>query len=109
MRLNPRLFKVAGELLSKHGWVQGYYGLPNGYCVVGACGEAMRKLGLGSGTSEFEQSSYFMPLREAVDAIGGINQMTDHEVYRWNDTKGRTLDEVLNVLEEAGSIAARRP
>lgn len=106
---DPMIFKVAKEVLQTRGWTKGYYHLPHGFCIIGACGQALKQLGLGRGTSDFEFSENFLYLRAAVDEIDGLQEKNDHEVYRWNDHPDRTLQEVMTVLDRAYVLASLAP
>ena len=78
------VLEQAAELIRRHGWVQRKYGTTGeGYCIIGAI-IAVPK----------HESGY--PAIEALrEELGG------QSVMLWNDTEGRTKEEVLELLERA--------
>jgi len=83
----------AADLIEEHGWVQGEYGNKRkGYCVIGALGrealpmtyhDAVVRLDAALPDTFPEKTSRFQRLVE------------------WNDTPGRTRDEVLQLFRKA--------
>jgi hypothetical protein len=71
------------QLIRRYGWVQGDYGGKDcGYCIVGALTEG------GVGSMDFAYT--------IADKIGGMH------IVDWNDAPGRTVNEVLALLEGEG-------
>ena len=78
----------ARDIIKEHGWIQRRLGSRNvGYCLVGALVKAV-------GTEKLATR-----LGGALDHLG---RFTDGDtVPNWNDTEGRTREEVLELLETA--------
>lgn len=84
-----KLFLEARDLIKEHGWVRLKAGsFEEGFCLVGAVVRAAKPGNTVEGVGA-----------EAYDLL---RRLTDHEhPHEWNDTKGRTEDEVLDLLETA--------
>lgn len=79
-----RDLRAAAEYLRTHGWRQGDWEGPDGsVCLAGAL--------LKTGSWQ----------RAHVDALGLGYAVSTVGVGQWNDTPGRTIDEVLDRLESA--------
>lgn len=78
-----KILADAAALIRENGWVQEKYGsLGEGYCLVGAV------IAASGGTGR-----YHVAYRVLTDEVE--NPLT------WNDTKGRTQEEVLELLGRA--------
>jgi hypothetical protein len=103
-----RDLRNAAAYLRTHGWVQGSYGADGGSrCAAGALYSVTRD----------EIHNFLTP---QVRALGFASTWHEHRMGvpalgDWNDTSGRTLDEVLDRLEstalglEVRALAADKP
>lgn len=81
----------AKKMILDSGWIQGDYGTgDNGYCVIGALLEASPSY------EEFAEAQ-----KKVKDALRQAGYVT--MVPAWNDAKGRTLEQVLKVLDSAAA------
>lgn len=101
MKTSELLRKAADEI-RRRGWHQGEYGDnlldPKG-CRVCSLG-AIRAAGSGTPWGEVNQATQ-ASARWLLKATGAMY------VDRWNDTDGRTVEEVLEKFEEAARAAER--
>ena len=75
----------AAELIRRHGWVQRKSGsIGEGFCLIGAVINVTR-----------DKHQCFLANEALIRASGTISIVT------WNDTEGRTKEEVLELLERA--------
>lgn len=82
-----QIYAKAAELIREHGWAQLRFGVDGrNFCLVGALSWAY----CGSIT---------LPLPRKV--LLPVQALVDEPLTTWNDTPGRTVDEVLAVLDEA--------
>ena len=86
----------AREIIDEQGWAQGTYRNHRGYCVLGALAQA-----------SWQQTALMIPAKDLVwDTIQEQypRDPTKIRVYvgiaGWNDSPGRTKDEVLAVLDK---------
>ena len=78
---------TAYEVIQKYGWTQGRLGnYTDGFCINGA-------LHYAYACDMHEQSKAFDKLSTTIGS---------QHLALWNDKHGRTVDEVLDVLNEAG-------
>lgn len=79
--------KTARETLVRDGWCQGEFNHPDGrHCLLGA-----------------------FPKDERDDIINVLGTVIgSYRVVRWNDTPGRTFEQVLTVLDEAIEVWTER-
>jgi hypothetical protein len=90
-QLNPTVAHLlrAKRCIEEHGWNQGGYESADGrVCALGA----LLKTGWGVGKAR-------MFLLRVVDAV----------IYDWNDTPGRTIEEVYDALDRAIALAMEGP
>lgn len=94
----------AADLLERKGWIQGRYSNENGHCAVGAI---TRVCGL------YDAVSLTVPdmveVRSQIEAAYQVERVLRNilaerggplHVQTWNDKKGRTKQEVLDLLRE---------
>lgn len=122
MTLKEVLEKMKGLILA-HGWVQGFMGdHQDGFCLLGAQREAQPELpyprndvggdGLGlQWQKDYEKWQAHQRGREVVrnhllTSIG--RDPLARTVHGWNDTPGRTKEEVLEALDRAIENAPHR-
>lgn len=75
----------AYEVIKKYGWIQRAYGnVEMGFCLVGAIAESNQKGAVEAVEKELYASSYILTSLTA-----------------WNDTIGRTKEEVIALLRKA--------
>lgn len=87
-RATETIFSVAVDALEVYGWCQNdYVGADGAMCLAGAIGRARDELRLSFG--------------EAADAMSLVAVVCGQYVPEWNDTPGRTADEVKAVLWQA--------
>lgn len=91
---NQEICKEAADILRRCGWIQGSYRMlnpesPSGYsyCMIGAC-----RVATGYTAEQYNDGAGLADLA-AVVAVGCANPAS------WNDTPGRTVDEVIAALE----------
>ena len=78
---------LAASLIEHYGWVQHKYGNEmDGYCLAGAVGKAMNMLGEVHDIGHWKRVTALVPASEVIV---------------WNDTEGRTKQEVIDVLMRA--------
>ncbi len=84
--------RAAAELLRAEGWCQGSYGQAGGpRCMDGAI---------------LSVTAYPGPYDRALSVMRPVLDITaTTPLAIWNDTPGRTLDEVLDALERAAQAA----
>jgi hypothetical protein len=100
------LLRFAALYLRRHGWTQGDYytvvfdALTPRCCVSGAIGIATYRtvVDVPFITDRPERSEYYAAMRALVDYLD-LEAISD--VFRWNDTTGRTLTEVVDALNAA--------
>lgn len=84
----------ARNYIVKHGWIQGHLGNADGpACLIG---------------SVHFSSKSFANINEREDAyeyIYKVGILDEKSLAIWNDFRFRTLEEVLNLLDEAASMA----
>lgn len=96
------------SLLEERGWVQGRYGnFATGYCLLGALGAAHNHV-CPTGTDRRGEIS--LAAHSAVSAA--IKRTYKHPRYVdtpvWNDARGRTMEQVMSMLDSAIEIAKSR-
>jgi hypothetical protein len=73
----------AANILEERGWIQGGFGnASRGYCMMGAIGE-----------TRADENWQLM-------AMIALNQKFGQPMEQWNDTPGRTKEEVIAMLRE---------
>lgn len=96
----------AANLLETDGWIQGTFSNAQGRCAVGGIRTAaglhlIKAYGITPfGGAPSHREAWLLAVREAqakvIDLMG-----LDLQVDTWNDTKGRTADEVIALLRDA--------
>lgn len=108
----------AKQLIETHGWVQGDYGGEDcGFCLFGAIDEATERLAsdiqnAGGDAGGFRGMHGTYPaMRRLKSLLPMVSDPYDDEavsaqqgVIQWNDTDGRSKEEVLALLTEALSV-----
>lgn len=91
------VLRGAKGVLQRQGWLQGGYGTVDGPVdLLGACAVACGAKHLGAGSAALDAEQIVVPyLREVI----GLH------VSPWNDTFGRTLDEVIAAIDRAIALA----
>ena len=101
------LLRGAALYLRRHGWIQDdYYRPASGRaaappaCAVGAI--AMAAYGQPVDAPSLHTEPEVKDFHRAVDALDGYLQDTyAADLYTWNDTPGRTADQVITALQAA--------
>jgi hypothetical protein len=88
-----KVLRDAAELIREKGWCQGDYEKADGaHCAIGAIGCSS------------------IPAEQFFDARSALQDAVDQvPVWRWNDTPGRTVDEVLAAFEAAAQAEEAKP
>lgn len=101
----------AAQIIERDGWVRGKYGCPEvGWCAVGAI-ERVNSYGLSQTRHSRSQAATDAELLLAAhllaeDPAAELSEMESlvsaglHLVFRWNDTEGRTVEDVTNALRK---------
>lgn len=85
-----QLLLDAARQIEIHGWQQGTYGSPGfGFCARGA----IRFAGIGKPTAPILGADYRLCCYLAKDSF--------NQIEYWNDTPGRTKEEVIAALRSA--------
>ena len=95
-RAGNELLQIARDLLEGYGWTQGVLKDDTGFCVRGAVLEACREMGIVRGWDSESRESVYHAAWGALHAKAtceGFKNVTD-----WNDWRGRTKDEVLDLF-----------
>lgn len=87
------VLRKAGDVLRKRGWGQHRYGNNDGgpRCVMGA-------VLVAAGKQSLDDDSI---VRESRLALADLVESTSGSPAQWNDTAGRTVDEVLTAMDAA--------
>lgn len=94
--MTDTIFSNAQKVLSHFGWQQGGYGNPEaGYCLYGALGK-----GQGLEAGDLVEDNHGPTTRKVWDALDMAGSHLDCEAVSWNDARGRTKEDVLNLLQE---------
>jgi hypothetical protein len=83
-----QLLLRAAEVIERDGWIQGHAFQHDGVCMVGAIARAGRGQQWPAGTQ------YQKMLTALFPSTGG-------NMVRWNDTPGRTKQQVIDALRKA--------
>ncbi|GAB1693429.1 hypothetical protein [Krasilnikovia sp. M28-CT-15] len=107
-----RVLQSAALYLERHGWIQGaYYDATTGSflppaCLVGAIGMVCYGGPVDAPAQHFDNPG-FLDFEEAVLHLDRYLLIEDgSESYEFNDTKGRTLQQVTHALREAADTPA---
>ncbi|WIF20579.1 hypothetical protein SEA_JFLIX2_89 [Rhodococcus phage Jflix2] len=101
MSRDQESLRRAADLIEKHGWIQGDYGdMSQGYCAIGALSRAA----LATASDGTYDGSLHL-LEAAIPTTFPDNPNTwsgkFSRVVEWNDTPGRTREEVLQLFRKA--------
>lgn len=91
----------ARDLLLEKGWTQGTFDNTHGYCTLGACHYSFPQetpTSLRDATCSTMRNVLFTTIQATYGAEHPAESMS---VIIWNDTPGRTKDEVLAVFDQA--------
>lgn len=103
-RISPDMIADAleetADLLERDGWIQGAYANPQGqHCIVGAMSMVADE------TAKVRPHAFRYFLIEAVQHVIPPEQVrSTSTIVDWNDTQGRTKQEVLDTLRLAAKI-----
>lgn len=91
-----KALKNAAKLIEERGWIQGSYGdHVNGFCSIGALDKAT------------DTDTYYPAARRLAEAVPKEFcpqlKVSINRVIEYNDTPGRTRDEVLQLFRKAAS------
>lgn len=87
----------ARKFIEEHGWTQGDLQGPNGgFCLMGSV--------IGHESTQFGGQGRNIP-SEALQYLGQACSVAATDLDSWNDTPGRTKEEVLAALVEAERLA----
>lgn len=84
------ILKTAREHIQKYGWTQGEYGRLTGPCCIAG------SVFVTHPTMSLNLNKPFVFLQKAIGA---------DSIPAWNDTSGRTVEEVLAVFDRAIALA----
>lgn len=89
--------RQARDLLLNKGWVQYTFNSTNGYCILNACHTVVK-----NGYNQPAHNMLLSDMRSALhDTLKESSESSDLPyVMEWNDTPGRTLDEVLALFDQ---------
>ena len=96
------LRRQAAELIEQHGWVQGWEGdCEHGFCIS----EALREAACQDESTGPEHNQAVWEIGRQAARLRGLpppsNLFTaSSEMIEYNDTPGRTMNEVLEMLSE---------
>lgn len=99
----PNIEREALVILGERGWARFDVGYDHDgpLCLSGAIGAARRRIGYGQGpfdTYHADRANVMAVIREQYpEAVGWAAE----SVLGWNDVDGRTVDEVVRILEKA--------
>lgn len=93
------LAKHAAEVIRIHGWCQdiGYDEATGQYCLVGAVVKAAIGRDLGK-----DQQNCHVP--GTFKVYHALETLTEKSLPDWNDTHGRTKEQVLRLLDRVASL-----
>jgi hypothetical protein len=97
---------LPSEVLKKYGWIQAEYGDKcQGLCVMGAIyfsyeGKDMRERG-GQWVRPVGQFDDILKLTHAIASQAELLYPSSDTLVSWNDTEGRTAEEVIDAVEAA--------
>ncbi len=94
-QLNPTAQHLinAKIFLQERGWCpDGAFGEGGTVCIAAAIGETCGRAGCGRALSVMSRTI-------------GVELYSDIAIGRWNDTPGRTIEEVLNAFDRAIALA----
>lgn len=96
------LASEARRLIQRHGWVQGAFvgGPEDGYCLVGACLAARKRLMPGA--------AYAATTRVLLKELRAVLEPPDGALTAWNDGPERTVADVLGLLDRIVNTSPER-
>jgi hypothetical protein len=86
------------EVLKTGGWVQKAFNNPDGCCILGACISVRIELEKTVAETELMRNAFVFDLTEEIKNTGFTTDA--NWVLAWNDTPGRTKEEVIAMLEK---------
>ncbi len=96
------IFQKAKNIIKEAGWIQGEYrdlykstGKFAPSCLLGACVQAR----MTGGVTFYDELDRFEASQEFRDLTSAVHAMGAKSVPSWNDEEGRSLDEVLALLD----------
>lgn len=89
------------HVLTHEGWTQNRF-VNGGYCLLAAL---TRAADLGYGTHTHTPDSTYLTASACLDLMIHARTGTRIGCLTWNDTPGRTLDEVLELVTDAAAFA----
>lgn len=100
-----KTLELAADILDTTGWCQnrGYH--DGKRCVSSAIGAAAIELTSGERWADFQGMAYTVMLHTVRDAHKAVYRVTGDELAAWNDTPGRTVEEVVATLRKAAARA----
>ncbi|MFI1995713.1 hypothetical protein [Actinoplanes sp. NPDC020271] len=110
----PTVLQSAALYLERHGWIQGAYFdatarvFTPAACMVGAVGIVCYGGPVEAPAQMFEHDGY-VDFEQAIAHLDGyLLAEAGCQSYDFNDTRGRTLDEVTHALRQAASTPAEQ-
>lgn len=103
------ILNKAADYIETEGWLSGACGMEAdtpGLCIEGAIGAA-----IGASTFGFGERQVYAydEVEECPAALAvSVHLETSGNLYDWNDAKGRTAEEVIEVLRATAVIEAAR-
>lgn len=98
------VLQEAKDILITDGWMQYEMGDAGGpKCITGAIVHTGAVIHTGESISDDERSYAFDYLVAALMIRDGV-----HNIPNWNDVRGRTFNEVMNLFDEAILLAKER-
>jgi hypothetical protein len=103
-----QVLRAAAGIIRERGWIQGTFGdvysadaeKPRRVCMFGACNVVVYGDPTGMPGCQAEEAVWPF-LRDAI----GTDRRDFWYGTQWNDKRGRTVDEVIAVLERAAGLA----
>lgn len=87
----------AADLIEEHGWLQGQMGdVGRGFCLLGAVYE-----GVDYAMYSHDPGSYGLIVE---GALRRVRRVVGNKMVGWNDSPGRTREEVVAALRTAASL-----
>jgi hypothetical protein len=90
-----KLLLEAAEILETRGWIQGEMCTDEGFCTLGAINRAGYDVG--------NTAPITTAILAVIAKIGAPPTMGPRAIARWNDTYGRTKEEVVHTLRDAAN------
>ena len=92
------ILRKAKELIEENGWIQRRSRASNGICLGAGMTDAADHV---LGSYDVKTGGVYRHIfQEAVNALRKVNGISG-AIFSWNDTRGRTKEEVLAALDKA--------